>query len=354
MPITQVGTAVTNSNAAASVAGNLVVNVPSGVQDGDLLIACVYKALDSVHTLTAPAGWTQIGTAEEAPANINASMWRRVASSEPASYTWNISSTGIWGVAQVAFRGVDTTSPIHTSASTSGAATDPYSCPNLTTSAATYVVSFGASRDDSLTEVTHTATDTELADWGNDGGASTRNGAIYLSGEKSAGTVTGLSINPSGSINNYCAWSVALTQAVVTGSFSGTLPKVTSSVSATRVMPDGPIASTLPKLTTSMLGTAAPPSGSVSTSLPKVTSSLSGSATGGSFNSTLPKVTSSVAGGTELAGPIVSTLPSLSMTGIGETRPFGEQVILPDPERRAFRITDDDMIPIYLSQVTQE
>lgn len=211
MAITQVGSAVTQSNAANNVAGNLVVNVPTGVQDGDVIVAFVYKAVNATHSLTAPGGWTQIGTNQDST-NIQASAWWRIASSEPASYTWTISSTGIWGVCQVAFRGAHPTSPIHTSAQNASTTTDPYSCPNVTTTVQCNILSFGASRDDSVTEVTHTAAGvSELADWGFDGGASTRNGAVYFNTSPvSAGTITGLSINPSGSITNSARFTVAL------------------------------------------------------------------------------------------------------------------------------------------------
>jgi hypothetical protein len=376
MAITQIGAAESDSNSAGSTSGNLSVSVPAGVANGDVLIACVYKALDDVHTLTAPGGWTQIGSNANASANIQSSVWRRTASSEPASYTWNISASGIWGVTQVAFRGVDTVAPVNTSASANGTTTDPYSCPNLTLTATSRVLSFGASRDDSTTEVTHTATDTELADWGFDGGASTRNGAIYLSAEHASGSYTGLSINPSGSITNYTAWSVALKVLTpTTGDWASTLPSMTSVFAATREIPAGTITSSLPSAVADFAGSAAPPEGSMATTLPSVTSTFAGNSIGGDIGATLPSMTSTFDGGI-IHGAINSTLPSISsdwaaaVNPIGgftatlpfltdvvfvmETRPFGEHVIQVEDEKRAFRITADDMVPIYRSQVTDQ
>lgn len=371
MAIAQVGTAVEQSNAAGATAGNLVVNVPSGVANGHLLIACVFKADDGVHTLTAPAGWTLIGSAD-ASANIQSKMYYRVASSEPANYTWTISAAGIWGVSQLAFSGVDTSSPINASASNSSTTTDPYSCPNLTTTLATNVISFGASRDDSTTEVTHTGSDTLLSDWGNDGGASTRNGAVFLSAQKAAGSVTGLSINPSGSITNSVRWSVALNITPVTGTASATTPSLTSVFDGDHRI-SGDVVSQLPSITSLFDGVATPPSGTVDTVLPSISSLFAGGQSHGSITSQLPSITSDWVGGQNhgavdsslplvtvtitagtIGGSLVSALPSLITEITGESRKFGEHVIVVEAEGRAFRVTDDGtgLVPIKRSQVT--
>jgi hypothetical protein len=210
MAITHVATQF-ESNAAGATAGNLVVAVPAGTQNGDVMLAFVYKAADSVHTVTAPAGWTAVSSGAVDTTNIYGNVWYRVASSEPSNYTWTISSTGIWGAAISTFRGVSTGAPINANSGASYTTQDPATAPTVTTTAATNIVTFRASRDDSTAEVTHTATDTELADWGNDGGASTRNGAIYFSTEVTAGAGRGgLSVNPSGSVTNGVMFTIAL------------------------------------------------------------------------------------------------------------------------------------------------
>jgi hypothetical protein len=212
--ITHVGTE-TASNSANNVAGNLSPNVPAGTIEGDVMLAFVYKAADSVHTVSAPGGWTALSSGAQQTTNLYGRVWYRVAGdSEPGSYTWSVSSTGIWGVAISTFRGVSSGSPINANAGDTYTTQDPATAPTVTTTLPTNIVTFRASRDNSTAEVTHTASGvTELADWGNDGGASTRNGAIYFdSAAVTAGSGRGgLSVNPSGSVTDGVMFTIALT-----------------------------------------------------------------------------------------------------------------------------------------------
>lgn len=92
------------------------VSVPSGITDGDLLIAFIATDNDSGAAFTAPAGWTTI----EGPNGNNSSaggVYYRVASSEPSSYTWTVPSSDRRFGAIIRVTGADTLDPINDSAS---------------------------------------------------------------------------------------------------------------------------------------------------------------------------------------------------------------------------------------------
>lgn len=107
---------VTNSSAGTSV----VLTKPAGTADGDVLIAFVAEI--GVGSITAPAGWTLIGS-EPAGSTLTVAAYRKVAASEGASWTWtlgaSVSNLGWVG----AFTGVDTTAPVAASAGVDGVET---------------------------------------------------------------------------------------------------------------------------------------------------------------------------------------------------------------------------------------
>jgi hypothetical protein len=106
--IAQRGSVVVNSAYTAS----LSVNRPTGVVNGDLLVAVVAYWEG---TLTPPAGWTQEGATlswSHPDGTIYARVYRRVASSEPSSYTWGLSIANDMSCAITAYSGVDTGNPI--------------------------------------------------------------------------------------------------------------------------------------------------------------------------------------------------------------------------------------------------
>jgi hypothetical protein len=118
---------------------SLILAVPSGVADGDLLLAVV--SIRSVVAITPPAGWTlQIG------GNYQYSAYTKIAASEPANYTWSWTGATNTGGAIAAYRGVDQTTPMDAAASsTSGKA------PSLNTVTANALVVVGAGNQASIT-----------------------------------------------------------------------------------------------------------------------------------------------------------------------------------------------------------
>jgi len=103
------------SAASAIVTGasgtTLTIARPTGVQAGDLLLAQVRHR--STGTLTAPAGWTRIGTIARSTAHHDV-FYKVAGSSEPASYAFNQGdSAGRMAGGIGAYVGVNPTSPIN-------------------------------------------------------------------------------------------------------------------------------------------------------------------------------------------------------------------------------------------------
>jgi len=100
------------SNTAATSA--LSLNVPSGVVDGDVMIAAVAHGLVATpFTTTPPAGWTLVHQVEPGVTNVfGIFVYRRVASGEPVSYSWTFSSAVNSAGAISAYWNVDTSGSI--------------------------------------------------------------------------------------------------------------------------------------------------------------------------------------------------------------------------------------------------
>lgn len=108
---------VSGANASGAAAGffpagtNFPVQVPAGVQNGDLLIAEVH--MSAAGTSSAPAGWTPLAT------RSLMTWWWRIASGEPASYNFTSSATQFgWGGSMASWRSsaatpIDVTSTHH-------------------------------------------------------------------------------------------------------------------------------------------------------------------------------------------------------------------------------------------------
>lgn len=82
------------------------VSVPTGVQNGDVMLLSVI----SDGTLTTPTGWTLLKNTATPGAN-NTYVLRRVAASEPASYTLTFTGATVTSLAIDAWSGGDNTTP---------------------------------------------------------------------------------------------------------------------------------------------------------------------------------------------------------------------------------------------------
>lgn len=102
---------VTNGTAGTSV----VVSRPTGTANGHILVAFV--AMTGLAAVTPPAGWTLIGSQDSSASTRIAAYWK-LASSEPASWTWTLGSAQRnWGWVG-AYSGVKTSAPVRASQGT--------------------------------------------------------------------------------------------------------------------------------------------------------------------------------------------------------------------------------------------
>jgi hypothetical protein len=75
---------------ATSFGTTTTINLPAGTVNGDVLVMFISRNSTSATTATAPAGWSTIFNTS---ATNGASIFWKVASSEPASYTVTLGST---------------------------------------------------------------------------------------------------------------------------------------------------------------------------------------------------------------------------------------------------------------------
>lgn len=121
---------------------SIVITKPAGTVDGDLLLACVAVANGlgaAGFTFTTPSGWTQVGT-KATVGFVAAAVYRRVASGEPADYTF----AGVGGYNNFVgciqrVNAIDGTTPINTDAQGSASVADPV-VPSVTTTVANCLV----------------------------------------------------------------------------------------------------------------------------------------------------------------------------------------------------------------------
>jgi len=149
------GISFVDSDTSTATGPSLTLDVPTGTQDGDLLIAAVIITDDApdVSWDTVPSGWTlyvddqATGGAPSSPPKLY--IWYRIADSEPASYTWTGDDidAGYMG-AMLGYRGVDNSTPFdatRTIATGTGTSLNPASITTVTADA--WVVAVGFSDD---------------------------------------------------------------------------------------------------------------------------------------------------------------------------------------------------------------
>ena len=122
----QVDLYVSNANPTPSLrfASNLsgaqnsvcTLTKPATLQDGDVMLAaCAPRGGTATTVTSVPTGWTLVGTRVDSTTNISLVVYVHVvtdAASEPASYSWGLSSSQKMGLSLVVYTGIDTTNPI--------------------------------------------------------------------------------------------------------------------------------------------------------------------------------------------------------------------------------------------------
>lgn len=103
------------TNIAAGVT-SVQISRPTGTSDGDILIAaiCIADGGGASSVNSVPSGWTLIQDTEPA-SNANLYSYYKVASSEPANWTWGLSASTVAGGGVSRFDGQSAVTPISTS-----------------------------------------------------------------------------------------------------------------------------------------------------------------------------------------------------------------------------------------------
>src|SRR5262249_35097031 len=111
----------------------VVLNVPNGTANGDLLVAQIGAVGGSGTSITAPSGWTIIGSKVDNGTDLTQAIYYRAANNEPASYTWSLGqSKGNYGIME-AWKNPDPTNPINASGSQANASSTSVTAPSITT-----------------------------------------------------------------------------------------------------------------------------------------------------------------------------------------------------------------------------
>lgn len=152
MAITLVG-----ATEAFATAQALPINVPAGVQDNDVMWLVVVQSDGEDGSWNSLTGWVEqvvdAGVGGGPPSAPECSVFRRVADSEPASYTPTVDNGADVGLVgkMVVFRGVDAVTPVDATATTATGSGDanpnPPSITTVTNGAVVLAVGFA---DDDL------------------------------------------------------------------------------------------------------------------------------------------------------------------------------------------------------------
>jgi len=215
------------SSAGNATGTNVTVTKPSGVADGDILLACTYREAGA---WTLPAGWAWVNSGTPEQVNNTANAWVGVAwkraSSEGSSYTFNL-STSTWRIVVIgAYSGCATSgNPWNVYGSNSGTLTTVVAPSITTTVANTMCVVATANYDGS--DVTAGASGyTQRAELGGD--------EFFEKATAATGATGTVTLARGGSPGTSASWHIALMEPQGGGGItgSGITPFGTLSISA--------------------------------------------------------------------------------------------------------------------------
>jgi MSHA biogenesis protein MshQ len=121
---------------SSSPVGSVTITAPAGLATGDVLVAFVGQNTSGLPIMkTAPAGWTSV-LAQDDGSSIGVALYSRVATSADVAgttiYTWTFQGSARSGGLMLDFRGVLSTVPVVTSASTVNGTSSNYMAPSIT------------------------------------------------------------------------------------------------------------------------------------------------------------------------------------------------------------------------------
>jgi hypothetical protein len=185
-------------------ATSLSITKPTGVGEGQVLVAAVTVA--GTGTVTAPGGWTAIGSLTQG-STIQLTYYKVASASEPSSYSWSLGSKRAASGGIAAYSGINQTVPVDATATATGTSGNA-SAPSATTSASGDLVlavgSFGAAAT-----VTPDASTTERFDVAS--GSNTSELADFT--QASAGATSAKTLTPTVSSGVWLAETIALRDA---------------------------------------------------------------------------------------------------------------------------------------------
>jgi hypothetical protein len=200
-----VGLVAAESAQNAAGATTLVVTKPSGVVEGNVMVATV--TVKETGAVTPPSGWTAILNLTQGTALRQVTYYKVATASEPSSYSWSLGTSRAASGGIADYSGVNPTVPVDATASATGASGNA-AVPGATTSAPNDLVlavaSFAAS-----TTVTPDASTTERFDVAS--GSNTTEVADFA--QASAGATGAKTATPLVSTGAWIAQTVALRDA---------------------------------------------------------------------------------------------------------------------------------------------
>lgn len=130
--------AATASNGAAPTL--ITVTKPSGVVDGDAMIAFVCISADKA-IVAGPSGWTLLDSqvTGSATGDCRLAVYWRIAASEGASYVWDFSGGADCAAVILAYTGVNTTAVDTYASQLMVGSTTTHTAPSVTSSSDTFV-----------------------------------------------------------------------------------------------------------------------------------------------------------------------------------------------------------------------
>lgn len=143
---------------------SVVINKPADIINNDLMVAAIEWDGGSSRTITAPVGWTQIGSTVNNGTDNGIAMWYKYASNEGANYTWTMSGgTNDMAGWITSFGNVAISTPIGNTTSGTGTSTN-HSAASLTPTAGNYMLVMAVGNDDVNYSYTAPSGMTEFAD----------------------------------------------------------------------------------------------------------------------------------------------------------------------------------------------
>ncbi len=101
----------TSYSSGSTLVTSFDLDVPSGVQTGDLIVMSLFQGANPSPSITAPQDWEQLYRDETTAGGQHTIYYKVADSSEPASYHWEVNPSKNIAAASAAYRGVNPTSP---------------------------------------------------------------------------------------------------------------------------------------------------------------------------------------------------------------------------------------------------